>query len=169
MSADTLPLRRIDHVRFFVGNARQSAYFLTATPLALRSWDMRAWKHARGTRPAMSCARKYHLCFGLPAQRPALRKPTLILHGDGVQDIALEVDDVKYTYNEAVRRGAVGVVGPTVWRMSTASTNTPRFAPTATPPTASSTATVTPGRFFAPGYKPIDPDRYSPTTFSHSA
>jgi len=24
---DTLPLRRIDHVRFFVGNARQSAYF----------------------------------------------------------------------------------------------------------------------------------------------
>ncbi len=25
--ADVLPLRRIDHVRFFVGNARQSAYF----------------------------------------------------------------------------------------------------------------------------------------------
>src|SRR5881409_3572233 len=24
---DDLPLRRIDHVRFFVGNARQSAYF----------------------------------------------------------------------------------------------------------------------------------------------
>src|SRR5438132_1611651 len=24
---DPLPLRRIDHVRFFVGNARQSAYF----------------------------------------------------------------------------------------------------------------------------------------------
>ena len=24
---DFLPLRRIDHVRFFVGNARQSAYF----------------------------------------------------------------------------------------------------------------------------------------------
>lgn len=24
---DTLPLRRIDHLRFFVGNARQSAYF----------------------------------------------------------------------------------------------------------------------------------------------
>ena len=26
-SKDILPLRRIDHVRFFVGNARQSAYF----------------------------------------------------------------------------------------------------------------------------------------------
>ena len=26
-SKDALPLRRIDHVRFFVGNARQSAYF----------------------------------------------------------------------------------------------------------------------------------------------
>src|SRR5207302_10522413 len=27
MASDVLPLRRIDHVRFFVGNARQSAYF----------------------------------------------------------------------------------------------------------------------------------------------
>ncbi len=27
MSTGDLPLRRIDHVRFFVGNARQSAYF----------------------------------------------------------------------------------------------------------------------------------------------
>src|SRR5262245_2097714 len=27
MSHDVLSLRRIDHVRFFVGNARQSAYF----------------------------------------------------------------------------------------------------------------------------------------------
>src|SRR5205823_8566122 len=26
-TTDPLPLRRIDHVRFFVGNARQSAYF----------------------------------------------------------------------------------------------------------------------------------------------
>ncbi len=26
MTTDTLPLRRIDHVKFFVGNARQSAY-----------------------------------------------------------------------------------------------------------------------------------------------
>ena len=27
MSRENLPLRRIDHVRLFVGNARQSAYF----------------------------------------------------------------------------------------------------------------------------------------------
>src|SRR5260370_742704 len=27
MPADVLPLRRIDHIRFFVGNAKQSAYF----------------------------------------------------------------------------------------------------------------------------------------------
>ena len=27
MPGDVLPLRRIDHLRFFVGNARQSAYF----------------------------------------------------------------------------------------------------------------------------------------------
>ncbi len=27
MAVDDMPLRKIDHVRFFVGNARQSAYF----------------------------------------------------------------------------------------------------------------------------------------------
>ena len=27
MTRDDIPLRKIDHVRFFVGNARQSAYF----------------------------------------------------------------------------------------------------------------------------------------------
>src|SRR5436305_5779448 len=27
MDSDRFPLRRIDHLRFFVGNARQSAYF----------------------------------------------------------------------------------------------------------------------------------------------
>ena len=27
MSKQDIPLRKIDHVRFFVGNARQSAYF----------------------------------------------------------------------------------------------------------------------------------------------
>src|SRR5258708_581857 len=27
MAHEVLPLRRVDHVRFFVGNARQSAYF----------------------------------------------------------------------------------------------------------------------------------------------
>ncbi len=36
----------------------------------------------------------------------------LILHGDGVADIALQVDDVRRAYNLAVERGAVGVVGP---------------------------------------------------------
>ncbi len=27
MSGDHLPLRRVDHIKFIVGNARQSAYF----------------------------------------------------------------------------------------------------------------------------------------------
>lgn len=36
----------------------------------------------------------------------------LDVHGDGVQDIAIVVDDVKKAYDEAVARGAVGVKPP---------------------------------------------------------
>src|SRR5262249_56046020 len=36
----------------------------------------------------------------------------IIQHGDGVQDIALEVDDVRGAYEAATSRGATGVAAP---------------------------------------------------------
>src|SRR5918993_1055525 len=38
----------------------------------------------------------------------------LAAHGDGVQDIALEVDNVAVAYEMALRRGAIGVTPPAV-------------------------------------------------------
>jgi 4-hydroxyphenylpyruvate dioxygenase len=96
-----------------------------------------------------------------PAHPEAQR---IIQHGDGVQDIALEVDDVATAYNAAVSRGAVGVTGPTaledefgVWESATIRTygdTTHTF--------------VNRDRYrgvFAPGYLPLDADRYHPRTF----
>ena len=34
-------------------------------------------------------------------------------HGDGVRDIALEVDDAESAFNETVKRGAIPVMEPT--------------------------------------------------------
>lgn len=164
MSAkDDFPIRRIDHVRFFVGNARQSAYFYRNA----FGFDVIAYAglETKMRHEAGYVLRQGKITFVLASplgpEHPESQR--LIVHGDGVQDIALEVDDVTWAYNEAVRRGAVGVKGPTaledqygVFEYATIRTygdTTHTF--------------VNRDRYhgiFSPGYEPIDPDRYSPST-----
>jgi 4-hydroxyphenylpyruvate dioxygenase len=164
MAVDTFPLRRVDHVRFFVGNARQSAYFYRNA----FGFDVIAYAGLEtGVRQeAGYVLRQGNITFVLasPLGPEHHENRRLTLHGDGVHDIALDVDNVANAYNEAVRRGAVGVKGPTlledengVYEYATIRTygdTTHSF--------------VNRDRYrgvFAPGYKPLDPDRYSPTTF----
>jgi 4-hydroxyphenylpyruvate dioxygenase len=164
MSRDTLPLRRIDHVRFFVGNARQSAYFYRNA----FGFDVIAYAglETRQRHESGYVLRQGHITFvlisPLSGQHPESHR--LIQHGDGVQDIALEVDDVRHIFEETVRRGAIAVTPPTpledeygVYEFATIRTygdTTHTF--------------VNRDRYrgvFAPGFRPMDPDRYSPSTF----
>jgi 4-hydroxyphenylpyruvate dioxygenase len=165
---DPLPaLRRIDHVRFFVGNARQSAYFYRNA----FGFDVIAYAglETKSRHEAGYVLRQGEITFVLASplgpNHPEAQR--IILHGDGVQDIALEVDDVRQAYAAATSHGAAGVVGPTlledsfgVYEYATIKAygdtthtfvNRDRY-----------------GGVFAPGYLPLDPDRYSPRTF-HSA
>jgi 4-hydroxyphenylpyruvate dioxygenase len=163
-SRDVLPLRRIDHVRFFVGNARQSAYFYRNA----FGFDVVAYAglETRLRHEAGYVLRQGEITFVLASplsgNHPESRR--LIVHGDGVQDIALEVDDVSAAYEGAVARGAAGLKPPTlledeqgVYEYATIRAygdTTHSF--------------VNRDRYhgvFAPGYKPLDPDRYSPRTF----
>ena len=112
MSTDVLPLRRIDHVRFFVGNARQSAYFYRNA----FGFDVIAYAglETKLKQEAGYVLRQGDVTFVLtsplgPEHHEAHR---LMIHGDGVMDVAIEVDDVRYAYRTAVERGATGVVGP---------------------------------------------------------
>src|SRR5881628_3105608 len=107
MSRSDLPLRRIDHVRFFVGNARQSAYFYRNA----FGFDVIAYAglETKTRHEAGYVLRQGDITFVLmsplgPAHHEAHR---LITHGDGVMDVAIEVDDVRATYRTAVERGAV--------------------------------------------------------------
>src|SRR5438045_3438792 len=113
MSSDALSLRRIDHVRFFVGNARQSAYFYRNA----FGFDVVAYggletglRHEAGY-----VLRQGEITFVLasPLSADHPENARLTVHGDGVQEIALEVDDVTAAYREATSRGAVGVTPPT--------------------------------------------------------
>src|SRR2546430_8296270 len=101
-SKDILPLRRIDHVRFFVGNARQSAYFYRNA----FGFDVVGYAGLEtGVRhEAGYVLRQGDITFVLTSplrpDHPESRR--LITHGDGVMDIALEVGDVAAAYAEAL-------------------------------------------------------------------
>src|SRR5205085_1282608 len=113
MSHDVLPLRRIDHVRFFVGNARQSAYFYRNA----FGFDVIAYAGLEtGLRDeAAYVIRQGDITFVLasPLGKDHPENQRLLTHGDGVQDIALEVDDVAAVYAETTARGAIGMISPT--------------------------------------------------------
>src|SRR3954454_15044396 len=110
---DLLPLRRIDHVRFFVGNARQSAYFYRNA----FGFDVVAYAglETRSRHEAGYVLRQGDISFVLasPLSADHPESGRLLTHGDGVQDIAIEVDDVAAAYAHATGHGAVGVLPPT--------------------------------------------------------
>src|SRR5947209_18588046 len=108
MGTEGLPLRRIDHVRFFVGNARQSAYFYR------NAFGFHVVAYAgleTGVRDEASYVLRQGditivLASPLTAEHPSNAR--LIAHGDGVETIALEATHVTEAYAAAVARGANG-------------------------------------------------------------
>src|SRR5437016_4849785 len=163
MAQDSLPLRRIDHVRFFVGNARQAAYFYRNAfgfdVVAYAGLETKSRHEAGYVRRQGDIT--FVLASPLGSQHPESKR--LIQHGDGVQDIALEVDNVQATYNEVLRRGAQGVVAPTLLEDE----NGVYEYATIRAYGDTTHSFVNHDRYrgaFSPGYKTLDPDRYSPTS-----
>ncbi|HLK57960.1 MAG TPA: 4-hydroxyphenylpyruvate dioxygenase [Chthonomonadaceae bacterium] len=161
MSGEVLPLRRIDHVRFFVGNARQSAYFYRNA----FGFEVVAYAGLEtGSRQEAGYVLKqgditFVLASPLGPDHPENRR--LIVHGDGVMDIALEVDDVAAAYNEATSRGAIGITPPTAKEDSNGV-----YEYAVIHAYGDTTHTfVNHDRYhgiFAPGYEPLAPERYGP-------
>ncbi len=164
MTHSDFPLRRIDHVRFFVGNARQSAYFYRNA----FGFDVIAYAglETRSRHEAGYVLRQGDITFVLasPLDPDHPEAQRIISHGDGVQDIALAVDDVGAAYETACQRGANGLSPPTLLEDDH---GVYEFAVIRAYGDTTHTF-VNRDRYrgaFAPGYKPLDADRYSPTTF----
>jgi 4-hydroxyphenylpyruvate dioxygenase len=107
-----LKLKRVHHVEFWVGNAKQSSYFYRTgfgfSQVAYRGLET-------GNRDATSYAltqgkTNFVITTPLDPKHPA--SDHLKKHGDGVRDIALEVADADAAYNEAVKRGAIPLEEP---------------------------------------------------------
>jgi 4-hydroxyphenylpyruvate dioxygenase len=109
---DFLRIRSIDHIHFWVGNARQTAFYYQHafgfTPVAYSgletgSRDRASYVLQQGTIRFVVTAP-----YGADGEIP----DHVRLHGDGVHDVALEVEDVDGAYRETTKRGARGVIPP---------------------------------------------------------
>jgi 4-hydroxyphenylpyruvate dioxygenase len=111
-TTDFLPLLGTDHVEFYVGNARQSAhYYRSAFGFKLTVYS----GPETGVRDRVSYVleqEKIRFVLTTPLRPDHPIADHIKLHGDGVRDIALTVDDAESAYRETVKRGARSVREP---------------------------------------------------------
>src|SRR6516165_637243 len=113
---DFLPLNGTDYVEFYVGNARQAAHFYR-TAFGFRLAAYRGPE--TGTRDRASYVlvqNKIRLVLTTALQPDHPVADHVRLHGDGVRDIALWVDDAESAWRETTKRGARSVREPETLR-----------------------------------------------------
>jgi 4-hydroxyphenylpyruvate dioxygenase len=110
---DFCPIKRVDHLEFYVGNARQAAAFY-AHNFGFQTVAYRGLE--TGCRDAASYVIqqgdiRFVLTTGLSGDHPVSR--FALEHGDGVAVVALQVPDAAQAFEESTRRGAAPAIGPT--------------------------------------------------------
>jgi 4-hydroxyphenylpyruvate dioxygenase len=109
---DFLPLNGTDYVEFYVGNARQAAhYYRTAFGFRLAAYR----GPETGTRDRASyllVQDKIRFVLTTPLAAEGEIADHVRLHGDGVRDIALWVDDAEAAWRATTSRGARSVRAP---------------------------------------------------------
>lgn len=109
---DFLPLKGTDHIEFWVGNAKQSAYYYQAA----FGFELVAYAGPEtGLRDRASYVLqqnkvRFVLTSGLQPDHEISQHH--LKHGDGVKVIALWVDDATQSFKETVKRGAKPALEP---------------------------------------------------------
>lgn len=112
VTTDFLPLKGIDHVEFYVGNAKQAAHFYKT---AFGFQSLAYCGPETGVRDRASYVleqRKIRLVFTTPLSPMSEIAAHVHLHGDGVKAISLEVEDATSAFHETVKRGAKPYLEP---------------------------------------------------------
>lgn len=114
-TADFLPLNGTDHLEFFVGNAKQSAYYYQMA----WGYELIAYSGPEtGVRDRASYVLqqdKIRLVLTTSLDPKSEISQHQTLHGDGVKFLSLWVDDATHSFNETVKRGAKPYMEPTVY------------------------------------------------------
>lgn len=107
-----LGLKKIHHVEFYVGNAKQAEFYYRKA----FGFSRAAYSGLEtGNRETTSYLLKQNnvnfvLTTPLHPEHPAAEH--IKQHGDGVRDIAFYVEDADHAFNEAVKRGATAIAEP---------------------------------------------------------
>jgi len=113
---DPLHLIDVDHVRFYVGNAKQAAYFYAHTfgfqvdqvcDLTTGSREEASYLLTQGN-IRLLLTTGLHECH--PAQQEVLK------YGDGVKDVAMTVFDAEAAYERAIANGGESAYEPKTWK-----------------------------------------------------
>ena len=103
---DFLPIKGIDYVEFWVGNARQAAAYYRAlwgfTNVAYSGLETKV----RDRASYVMVQNDIRFVFTAPLTPDGEIAEHVRKHGDGVHDIAFAVDDVKSAWAETTKRGA---------------------------------------------------------------
>ncbi len=115
-TTDFLPINGTDYIEFYVGNAKQSSYYYRS------AFGFKLVAYAgleTGVRDRASYViqqGKIRFVLTTPLQPDHAITDHIKLHGDGVRDLALWVDDAESAYHETTKRGARGIMEPTTFK-----------------------------------------------------
>jgi 4-hydroxyphenylpyruvate dioxygenase len=111
-ATDVLPLLDVDHLEFYVGNAKQAAYYYRAA----FGFQLAAYAGPEtGVRDRASYLveqGRIRIVLTTPLRSDHPIGEQIRTHGDTVRDVALEVVSAERSYQEALGRGARGVREP---------------------------------------------------------
>src|ERR671918_2788152 len=110
---DFLPLKGIDYIEFWVGNAKQAAHYYRAlwgfSPVAYAGLET----GVRDRASYVMVQNDIRFVFTGPLSPDSEIAEHVHRHGDGVHDIAFAVDDVESAWRETTSRGAASAQEPT--------------------------------------------------------
>tara|TARA_B100000575_G_C23138872_1_gene662287 strand:- start:2234 stop:3391 length:1158 start_codon:yes stop_codon:yes gene_type:complete len=111
---DFLPLLGTDYIEFYVGNAKQAAYYYK-TAFGFQSYAYKGLE--TGNRELTSYVLKQdkiRIVLTTPLNSKSNINQHIVKHGDGVKVIALWVDDATKSWEETTKRGAKSYMKPTI-------------------------------------------------------
>ncbi len=112
MSEDFCPIRRFDHLEFYVGNAKQASHYYASCFGYTNTAYSGLETDSRETASYVMQQGEIRLVLttALNPEHPIARH--VHTHGDGVGIIALEVPDAAHAFEETTKRGARRAIAP---------------------------------------------------------
>ncbi len=111
---DFLPLLGTDYIEFYVGNAKQAAYYYKSA-FGFQSYAYKGLE--TGCKELTSYVLKQdkiRIVLTTPLNSKSKINDHIVKHGDGVKVIALWVDDATKSWKETTSRGAKSFMQPTI-------------------------------------------------------